>query len=101
MNEKAKGARAFLSRLAVRVSVAAMLAMSLIVSAFATDVGDTITVATPSDAMTALQSGLSTAQGWILRGIVIAMGAALVVFGVMLAIRMGLKAFKTAGGSRT
>lgn len=99
MIKKVESARELLTWLAVRASVAAMLAMSLVVSAFAE--GAEITVATPSDAMTALQSGLSTAQGWILRGIVIAMGAALVVFGVMLAIRMGLKAFKTAGGSRT
>ena len=99
MIEKAKTARAFLSRLFTRVSVAAMLAMSLVVSAFAEE--PTITVATPADAMTALQSGLSTAQGWIIRGIVIALTAALVVFGIMLAVRMGLKAFKTAGGSRT
>lgn len=99
MIKHSESARRFLARLTARVSVAAMLAMSLVVSAFATE-GE-ITVATPSDAMTALQSGLSTAQGWILRGIVIAMGAAMVIFGVMLAIRMGLKAFKTAGGSRT
>lgn len=84
-----------MKHLFVRISLAAMMVMALCVSALAAD-GDAVTA---DSVITSVVSGLTTAQGNILTAISKVVPVALVVFGVVMAVRVGLRMFKVAGGS--
>lgn len=84
-----------LDKAMIRASVSALLLVALCVSAFATGETDTPTAAST---ITQITAGITASIGDILTAIGTIAVAALAIFGVMMAIRLGLRAFRSVSG---
>lgn len=84
-----------LTKLGKRLSVALVLSFAMIVtavSAFAS--GESGSSVTPEQVITALGTGMTSAQGYTMSGIQTALPIALVIAGVIIAVTVGWRIFK-------